>query len=59
MDNGSIHDYIYVKGHKPEVNRSLLWAQQIAEGMVTLHWKDRILSPCSFEFTAIRIQWTR
>jgi len=34
MDNGSIHDYIHVKGHKPEIDQSVLWAQQIAEGMV-------------------------
>jgi len=43
IDNGSIHDYIYVKGHRPEFDQSLLWAQQIAEGMITLHWKDRMV----------------
>jgi len=36
-DNGSIHDYIHVKGHKPELDQSVHWAQQIAEGMVTVN----------------------
>ena len=35
-DNGSIHDYIHVTGHKPDVDRSVIWAQQIAEGVVVM-----------------------
>ena len=34
--NGSLHDYIHVKGHKPELDQNLLWAQQIAEGVVMI-----------------------
>ena len=36
VENGSLHDYIHVKGHKPELDQSLLWAQQIAEGVVMI-----------------------
>ena len=34
--NGSVHDYIHVKGHKPEIEQSILWAKQTAEGVVVM-----------------------
>ena len=34
--NLSVHDYIHVQRHELETERSIRWAQQIAEGVVMM-----------------------
>ena len=34
--NLSVHDYIHVQRHELETERSIRWAQQIAEGVVVM-----------------------
>jgi len=41
-ENGSIHDYIYEKCKQPPLSQMLLWAAQVAEGMIYLHQLDII-----------------
>jgi len=41
-ENGSIHDYIYEKCKQPPLSQMVLWAAQVAEGMIYLHQRDII-----------------